>query len=104
MKAGELNRRITIQEKTVTRGTSGGEAFTWTDKVLLWAQANDEGGKEVVENEALITVHLMDFVLRYRTDLDTEMRIIYNTKIYEILSIDELGFKVGLKITTQKIE
>ena len=104
MKAGELNRRIQVQEKTVSRGTSGGESFAWALKVSLWAMAEDKGGKEMVEIEALITTHLINFSVRYRTDLDTEMRIVYATKDYEIISINEIGFKEGLLITTQKIE
>tara|TARA_Y100000015_G_C2378486_1_gene83780 strand:- start:645 stop:959 length:315 start_codon:yes stop_codon:yes gene_type:complete len=104
MNAGELNRRIAILEKTVSRSNSGAEILSWSTKVNAWAKVEDKGGNESIQNEEYVMTSRLDIKIRFRSDLDTEMRIQYNNKEYEILSISELGFKKGLLLKTQKTE
>jgi SPP1 family predicted phage head-tail adaptor len=104
MNAGELNRRIAILEKTVTRSSSGAESLSWSTKANAWAKVEDKGGNESIQNDEYVMTSRLDIKIRFRSDLDTEMRIQYNNKDYEILSISELGFKKGLLMKTQKTE
>ena len=41
MKAGKLDRRITIQQRTTTQDNSGRPATVWADLVTVWAEVQD---------------------------------------------------------------
>ena len=46
MRAGELNRRITLQIKTITYDTVNEPIETWTDFATVWAAVITTGGRE----------------------------------------------------------
>ena len=100
MNAGELNRRIVIQQKNITRLASGAESSSWLTKANSWAKVIQKKQDEAIENESFIQASQLLFKIRYRSDLNTEMRIQYNGSYYEIQSITEIGFRKGLSILT----
>lgn len=104
MNAGELNRRIVIKEKSITRLASGAESNSWTVKANTWAKVTQSKQQETVDHENFVLVDRLIFKIRYRNDLDTEMQIEYQGKNYEILTLTELGFRKGTMILTQNAE
>jgi len=48
LNAGKLNRRITLQSKTVTRDAMGGESITWTTQATIWAQVSALSGRALI--------------------------------------------------------
>ena len=104
MNAGELNRRIAIYEKSITRLDSGAESTSWSLKTNIWAKVLQRKQTESVESEMQVITDQLLFKIRHRTDLDTEMRVKYNNKDYEIISITEIGYRIGTAILTQLVE
>lgn len=104
MRAGELNRRISISEKVITRLPSGAETSAWSIKMHTWAKVLQKKQAESIDNQNFVLTDELLFKIRYRNDLDTEMRINYDGKVYEIITITELGFKIGTAILTQKVD
>jgi SPP1 family predicted phage head-tail adaptor len=86
---GLLDRKITIQVKTVTRDAEGGPVETWADEATRYAQKIDQGGREFrsagVVNSEVTTL----FRMRYYGGLTAQHRIVYSGVTYEIVSVNE---------------
>lgn len=98
MRAGKLDRKITIQEKIVTQTESGEPVETWSDIVEVWAQVKPNRGDErfgVMQNvgKAVVTFHM-----RWLSNVSVLNRVIYDEKIWDILDVREIGRNVGLEI------
>jgi SPP1 family predicted phage head-tail adaptor len=86
-KAGGLRHRVKFQKKTDGTDAWGGPTVTWSDHVTVWAEVIYMGGNEFwaarqANSEAQGRVRI-----RYRSDLNPTMRIIYDGKTLEILSM-----------------
>ena len=90
LRAGQLDREITFITKTVTVGTANSDYINgWTNGTTVWAKKTDLPGTELVVDDRVTLVQKTTWTIRYMTGLTTQMRIVYNGKIYEILSIVE---------------
>ena len=88
MRAGQLDRRITIERKVVTQdATYGSEIITWTPLVVLpgsptvaaslWANVVDvqPSRSEAVKQGLSVATNQTRVTIRYRSDVDSSMRI-----------------------------
>ncbi len=85
--AGDLDQRITIQNKSVTRNAIGEEVVTWADLVTVWAHVMPlRGAAFHAANQDQHTVDAR-FFIRTRTGLDESMRIQWKTIPHDITNI-----------------
>lgn len=106
MRAGELNRRITIQHITGTTTNDYGEKIsTWGDLATVWASVITTGGREFFAAQRLNEETTAVFRIRYRSDIDPTMRIKYGNRIFEILPpINDVNAKhVELLISAKEV-
>ncbi len=88
MNIGKLRHRVTVQQMTETRDTTGEVIETWTDVATRWAYVEpmrssekDKRGIEAVENTYKVT-------LRYQAGLvTTARRLVYNGQLLDIESV-----------------
>ena len=99
MQAGKLDRRITIQSPTSTRDGAGQPVEAWALLATVWARVEHLRGKEPFQGQEFNAQRTSVFTIRYRTDLDETMRIIFDGDTYDILAIAEKGRREGLEIT-----
>ena len=78
MHAGYLNKRITIQAKTITRDSFGGETIIYTDLDTIWANIKTVSGKEYYLANQINSEVEFEITVRYRTDINTTRRIKYS--------------------------
>lgn len=98
IKIGNLNKRVTIQRRDVTRDVYGGERpVVWTDSATVWAevkplrgQRGDEffaSNQEKSRGQRLVTI-------RYRSDVTPEYRLEYKargkTRYFNILDLNDV--------------
>jgi len=122
MKAGSLDRRITIQRKTVTQSESGETVEAWVNLALrrpasMWPVKGDErftSAQEVAEEQ-------IEFRVRHSSDIASLTpldRIIYpaltaeqaadeeyvipERSIHDVLACFEIGRREGIKIITSR--
>lgn len=83
MRAGQLRHRIRIEER------SGGE---WVYFASAWAKKEQLTEREVFErsDQLLQEEELIRFRIRYRTDLNHEMRVIWDSRAFDIQRVEEL--------------
>lgn len=96
--AGEYTRKITIQRRVPGKGPTGQPLDTWEEVHKLWSKPRTETGMATIRQEGLnhgimTTPTRYSFRVRYRTDLDVNMRIVHRGRVYDILRIqtDEAG-------------
>ena len=97
--AGQLDRRITIQTFSETTDTFGQEVKSFSTLAQVWANVVEKVGREGEDGEMIAATKKVEFIIRYRTDVDEEMRIVYNNNTYKIQAIQSADArKAFLKI------
>ncbi|MDP4721322.1 MAG: phage head closure protein [Akkermansiaceae bacterium] len=104
MNPGRLDRRITLQERTVTRDNTGGVVNTWADVTGLWAQIPKETGAEGIIADADSSTESRQFRIRFREIRTSHHRISYQSKTYDIKHAGEEGRRDYLLLTTTYTE
>ena len=102
MVIGEMDRRIQLGTYTTAKNLSGEDVRTWSWSSAIWANVKTDGGQEVTQAAQLVGESVAVFVIRYRTGYDQSKRLKYNSKEYDILSIDEIERKEYLSIKAKK--
>ena len=91
MRAGELDRKITIQQNAPTADDYGQEIAAWSTLATVWAKKTDVRGREYFAQSGERAEIAAVFKIRYRADIKAEMRISYAGKFYDIREIREVG-------------
>lgn len=111
MNIGALRTRITIQKNETVVDKYGNHKSEWADYFRCWATAVTSGLSSKEGEAAAHTVETdrLDITVRYSSEtaaVDPKgYRIVLGGRIYNILSIDEMGFKYNSrKIHTELTE
>jgi SPP1 family predicted phage head-tail adaptor len=90
LNAGKLNKRISI-ERSVAGSPAvnefGEPVVIWDELAEVWAAAEPLSGREFWAQQQVQSEITTRFRIRYRTDILTGMRVVYNSAIYMIKSI-----------------
>ena len=102
MRIGELDRRIVIEEPTVTQNTYGEQISSWSTYRTVWAKMEWKGGSEKEETERMTATSKVCFFIRNLDISITEQnRILYDSKYYVINVINEIeGREAFLELET----
>lgn len=77
--ASDLMRRITIEKKVVTQNADyGTEVITWSPLAVVWANVQDvlPSRSEAVKQGLALAANQIRVRFRYRSDVDSSMRIV----------------------------
>lgn len=99
MMAGRLDRRIRIEQRTVTRAEDGSEVSTWTLFAVVWAQALPSRGNERHAAGAEQADRDMRFRIRWRPGVSAAMRVVHEGTEWDIVAVAELGRRVGMELS-----
>lgn len=94
MNIGKLDRRITIEKQIESSSSQTGEVtWIWTSLATVWARVvyKDNSLKEDVEQGRQTSEEYVEFYIRYRSDVTTKMRVVYNDKNHNIINVREIG-------------
>lgn len=106
MRSGKLDRRITVQVRSVTRDATGGEVETWTNAYDIWAERETTGATErFAASQRIADVDTL-FRIRWNDDVERLVtpqshRITYRGRWYEVLGVVEIGRREGLWLPTK---
>ena len=99
-----MDRRITIQRATLSANPYGERAETWGTLATVWAQVQYRvGGGESLQSDQVFSEQRVNFIVRYSSDVSSVKpsdRINYNSDIYEIERVQEIGRNEGFRIIT----
>jgi SPP1 family predicted phage head-tail adaptor len=92
MNIGDLNERVTIKSRTAGEDSAGQPLNTWTVTVAtLWANRRQVSGMEAIKGGAEMSVTRVSWAIRYRTDLNTDMRLVHGSTEHNIKGITHEG-------------
>ncbi|HYD58966.1 MAG TPA: phage head closure protein [Noviherbaspirillum sp.] len=87
MNAGKLSSLVTIQQKAVGQEPDGQPVNTWTDVASVWADIRHLNGIETVKATALTPVVKASIRIRYRTGINSGMRVVHGQTVYNITAV-----------------
>lgn len=101
MRAGRLDRRVTLQRRTVTRGSTGQEVETWADERRIWMSKRDVKASERFTGDQLVAE--VDTVFTARALAAREVspethRLVYDGRIFELKGLREIGRRGWLEL------
>ena len=92
---GKFDRRITLMQPISAASVSKGPVYDgWEpidDDPRPWARVKNKLGGEVIQNDEITHIQQSVFTLRYRTDLNLNVKIVHENKMYAIHSFAESG-------------
>jgi SPP1 family predicted phage head-tail adaptor len=91
MRAGNLNKYVTIQYPTKASDSIGGMTTSWSDLGSVWAAVWPVSSKEysLHQQETMEVTHRIR--IRYRNEVRASYRIKFGNKYYQIKSIVNPG-------------
>ena len=98
MNIADGNKRITFQRSETAVDRYGNHISVWEDYFTCWAEAVSSRRKSEETQEAAQTLESdrLEFTVRRSTETNAvnskKYRILLGEKIYNILSVDEMGF------------
>lgn len=98
MRAGSLDRRVTIQARTLTSDAQGQQIETWSDVATVWGRRLDLRGREFIAAETKQGEATCTFEVRYRSDVTVLNRLVCEGRTYDIVHVAEIGRRQALQI------
>lgn len=103
MEPSKLDRRITIQRKTVVQNGLGEDVETWTDMATVSASKRDvSDGERVAAAEVSATITTR-FQIRWSRNVQDinpgGHRVLFGERLYDISAVKEIGRREGIEIT-----
>lgn len=104
MKFGRMDSRILIERATLTTNAYGERAMSWSTLATVWADVifREGSGNEAIQSLQLMSKQPVHFIIRYSTTVagvTPKDRVTYNSKVYNIEAIQEIGRNEGLRLT-----
>lgn len=104
MRAGRLDRRISILRRTQTQSASGEVVETWPEERRVWAEVVPLGGNErfaAATTQAARSAKMrLRFAPRWRPDVANH-RVEHDGLVWDILGLAELGRGEGWELTVE---
>ena len=97
IRAGDLRRRITIQQRSATQDGYGQQAVTWSNVLTTWAHIESLSGNQLNKAQSIYNEVTHKVTMRWQAALNDvkavgSYRIMYGTRIFDIgadLNFDE---------------
>lgn len=93
IRAGELRHKVIIQQNTPKRDAMNAEVDSWAEYATVWASIEPIRGKEFWDSQQVNAEITGKIKLRYLSGITSKMRVKYETRIFEILSVINPGEK-----------
>ena len=105
MRSGDLDRSIEIQVNTAVQDETGDPVASWATitKGTVRAKIERGRGRQRFITDHELNEHAIVFKIRYRSDFDTEHRIVYDSENYDIEAIEEIDRREGLFVGAVKV-
>lgn len=86
MNSSKLRHRVKLHRKTSSRSPTGAvRTAQWEHVLTLWAEVTPLSVKDVINAQAVQTNITARAKIRYRTDVDSAMRLEHAGRMYEIV-------------------
>ena len=105
MNIGALDRRIALQRPTTSTNDYGEREVTWNTYATVYAAIDRKpSASERVSGEQVLSYQSVVFNIRYSSTvsiLEASHRVSYDSKIYDVLGVQEVGRADQLRVITE---
>lgn len=98
MRAGKLDRTITIERKSETVSDSGAVVAAWTNVATVKAEIVKQSATEFLTGFGEAENGTLIFRVRFLGDISTADRIVYDGTAHDLKEIVEIGRRRGLEL------
>lgn len=99
MRAGDIDRRITIQREEVVGDDGYGNVLTdWVDYAERWASFTQMSGREFFAQAAIQSERRVVFRCRWADDVTPAYRVVCDGVLFNIEEVRRIGRKAGLEL------
>lgn len=91
MQAGKLFKEFAIQERTETVNTYSESQPTWNTIHTTYGEFINMSGSEIIQANQVNAFFNTKIIIRWYEDLRTTMRLVYKSRNYNIVSIDDIN-------------
>lgn len=102
MRAGKLDKTITIERREDALGPYREQHVTWLPIATMRAQIVNDSTEEFIRGQGATTETSITFRLRWLDGVTTEHRVTYDGAAYDIKELRELGRRRGLDIRCER--
>lgn len=83
----QLNKRVTIQERSDGEDAAGQPVDVWSDVATVWASIDAISGREYFASQANQAELQTRIRIRLRDDITPAMRVVHGSTIYNIKAV-----------------
>lgn len=98
MRAGGLDRRVTLQRFTSTQDEYGEEIQTWADLATVFAEVRQQGGQEFLAAAQIQASKRVVFFIRWYPGLTPLDRVSFDGTLHDIAEVREIGRRDGVEL------
>lgn len=98
MRAGELDRKIIIEQQASGQDSIGEPNGSWSTFATVWASVKPVRANEIYSAQQVSPDRETRFRIRYLSGVTEKMRISYDSKYWDIRGIEEIGRRQGLDL------
>lgn len=106
VQAGRFRHRVTIQQKTVGRDSTGGITETWTNWATgVNAAIDPASGSEAFNSQQITSIATTEISIRWRPGITPIMRVLHGNDIFNIVGVvndSDTGRKVITLLCVQR--
>jgi SPP1 family predicted phage head-tail adaptor len=102
MRAGKLDRTITIQRQTETVSASGAVASAWTNLATVRAEMVQLSAGEFLASFGEADTTAIVFRVRYLAGIKNEDRVSYEGQFYDLKQVAEIGRRRVLELHCER--
>ena len=100
MRAGDLDRRISIERFTSTVSDTGEPIETWANLATVWAKVDQQSGREFFATVQEVSERKVVFRIRWIEGLIVLDRVVCDGVMHDIHEVRRLGRKEGVELHT----
>ncbi|MTI71086.1 MAG: head-tail adaptor protein [Firmicutes bacterium] len=93
MSIGDLRHKIIFQKLFSSINQNGFEIENWQQVKSVWSSVKNLHGKEYFEAAKVQREKTVKFIIRFNSEIDETMRIVFKGKYYNITSIDNIKYE-----------
>lgn len=93
MRAGDMNRRVRIEQRGQGQDDLGQPIDMWTEVATVWCNVRMLTGKETLTSDAEVASATASIRIRYRTNIDNGMRAVL-LKFVDGQPVDDVIFNI----------
>jgi SPP1 family predicted phage head-tail adaptor len=105
MSAGELDRRVQLQQLVTTRDEDfGSEIQSWVTVTPVWARITERDAREATTADQRVMTRRITVRIRWRSDVTSIWRVLHGERRLRIAGTVEVGRRKYLDLTCEETD